>query len=155
MVDFSTSKPKLIASHYRPYEPALRQQILELCRPGSNEIHRLGELDIKLAHIFAESVTAILKQSKLTPDAITAIGSHGQTVRHSPDPRQRYTYKLATPIPLLAHTGITTVADFRRKDIALGGQGAPLVPAFHQHLFADAAHRAPSSILAASQTSPY
>lgn len=137
LVDFNDKLPKLIATHYTPYSPALRQKILALCRPGNNEIHRLGELDIELAHAFAESVLTLLQQAGVDNNHIKAIGSHGQTIRHSPDPLQRFSLQIGDPNTIAARTGITTVADFRRKDIALGGQGAPLVPAFHHYLFAD------------------
>lgn len=137
LVDFKDTIPKLIATHYTPYSSTLRQKILDLCRPGNNEIHRLGELDIELAHAFATSVQTLLQQAGINSHSIKAIGSHGQTIRHSPDPLQRYSLQIGDPNTIAACTGITTVADFRRKDIALGGQGAPLVPAFHHYLFAD------------------
>jgi anhydro-N-acetylmuramic acid kinase len=137
LVDFSNKKPRLLATHYTPYSQDLRQKVLELAKPGANEIHRLGELDITLAHAFADSVQELLSKANVTASSVHAIGSHGQTIRHSPDPALRYTLQIGDPNTIAARTGITTVADFRRKDIALGGQGAPLVPAFHHHLFAE------------------
>lgn len=139
LVDFSKPTPTVLASYYSPYPASLREQILALCRPGTNEIHRLGELDIALANAFADTTITLLKQAQISANNVTAIGSHGQTIRHSPDPKQRYTLQIGDPNTIAARTGITTVADFRRKDIALGGQGAPLVPAFHHYLFANAA----------------
>jgi anhydro-N-acetylmuramic acid kinase len=136
LVDFSGSTPILVASHYTPYTLALRKQILGLCYPGENEIERLGELDVALAKVFATAVETLLLNSSTSSNDIAAIGSHGQTVRHAPHLTHRFTMQIGDPNTIAAQTGITTVADFRRKDIALGGQGAPLVPAFHRSLFA-------------------
>lgn len=136
LVDFTDNKPTLIATHYTPYHPALREKILALCNPGANEIERLGELDILLANEFASATNQLLKQQSLTPSSIKAIGSHGQTIRHMPHGNYRFTLQIGDPNTIAAKTGINTIADFRRKDMAMGGQGAPLVPAFHQHVFA-------------------
>lgn len=135
LVDFSQSQPKIIATHYSPYSPALREKILALCQKGDDEIQRLGELDIILGKEFAHAVNHLLKEQSLPPASIKAIGSHGQTIRHHPHNPHRFTMQIGDPNTIAVETGITTVADFRRKDIALGGQGAPLVPAFHQHVF--------------------
>ncbi len=136
LVDFGGPTPRLLASHYTPYDLKLRKQILDLCHPGENEIHRLGELDVALADVFANAVQALLQQAKTPASKIAAIGSHGQTIRHAPTSTHRFTLQIGDPNTIAAKTGITTVADFRRKDIALGGQGAPLVPAFHRSMFA-------------------
>lgn len=136
LVDFSTATPRMLASHYTPYSLELRKQILDLCHPGENEIHRAGELDVMLANVFADAVNNLLRNASMPATQIAAIGSHGQTIRHSPNHAQRFTMQIGDPNTIAAKTGITTVADFRRKDIALGGQGAPLVPAFHRSLFA-------------------
>ncbi|MBX3709878.1 MAG: anhydro-N-acetylmuramic acid kinase [Gammaproteobacteria bacterium] len=136
IVDFSSSLPYITATHYTPYPPELRDKILALCQQGENEIHRLGELDVLLAKKFAQAVNELLKKKSVAPQSIQAIGSHGQTIRHYPHQPHRFTLQIGDPNTIAAETGITTVADFRRKDIAYGGQGAPLVPAFHQHVFA-------------------
>lgn len=136
LVDFSNTTPRMLASHYTPYSPELRKQILDLCHPGDNEIHRVGELDVTLANVFADAVNELLRNASASAHDIAAIGSHGQTIRHAPNHTQRFTMQIGDPNTIAAKTGITTVADFRRKDIALGGQGAPLVPAFHRSLFA-------------------
>ncbi len=136
LVDFSCHTPTLLASHYTPYSDELRQQIHDLCHPGENEIERLGQLDIELAKAFSDAVNALLAHSGTPAKEITAIGSHGQTVRHAPSHKHRFTLQIGDPNTITALTGITTVADFRRKDMALGGQGAPLVPAFHRDVFA-------------------
>jgi anhydro-N-acetylmuramic acid kinase len=134
LVDFSQSRPVVIATHYTPYTQAVRNKILALCHKGEDEIQRLGELDILLGNEFAQATNCLLKQQSLEPKVIKAIGSHGQTIRHHPHDPYRFTLQIGDPNTIAAMTGITTVADFRRKDIALGGQGAPLVPAFHQFL---------------------
>ncbi|TNF04830.1 MAG: anhydro-N-acetylmuramic acid kinase, partial [Gammaproteobacteria bacterium] len=109
-----------------------------LAQPGDNEIQRLGQLDRELGLRFADTVNQLLTQQQLSHAAISAIGSHGQTIRHrppSPEEGHPFSLQVGDPNTIAEHTGITTVADFRRRDIALGGHGAPLVPAFHQAVF--------------------
>lgn len=134
LVEFQPSQPKMIANYYQEYSDELRRDILSLCQPGSDEINRLADLDVKLGKIFAEIVKVLLKKESISPKKIRAIGSHGQTIRHYPN--KCFTLQIGDPNIIAAETGITTVADFRRRDIAVGGQGAPLVPAFHQAVFA-------------------
>lgn len=135
LVDFSTAQPQLL-HHYSQTIPAdLKAELQRLCSPGNNELHRLATADRQFAEYTAEVVINLLRLAKLKPEAVAAIGSHGQTVRHMPDALTPYTTQLGDPNTLAALTGIPVVADFRRKDIALGGQGAPLVPAFHEALF--------------------
>lgn len=112
----------------------LRQELLALGQPGTNEIDRLGAADAALGQFIAEQINAFLADQKLKPDQITAIGSHGQTVRHRPP---NFTLQIGDPNQIAERTGITTVADFRRRDMAAGGEGAPLVPLFHQALLGD------------------
>ena len=143
LVDLSGETPLIVATHYTPYPEALRTKVLALCHKGEDEIERLGELDIILGKAFAEATNQLLQQKSLSPHEIKAIGSHGQTIRHCPHHPHRFTMQIGDPNTIAVETGITTVADFRRKDIALGGQGAPLVPAFHQHVFrSQETHRA-------------
>ena len=100
---------------------------------GENELHRSQMLAIELAELYAQLVNQLLKKENLFAHQIRAIGCHGQTVRHAPE--CGYSVQLCH-LPLLAEkTGIFTVGDFRSRDLAVGGQGAPLVPAFHQALF--------------------
>ncbi len=138
LVDFSHPPLKLIAHHSAPLDADTRAAIHQLARPGTNEIDRMGALDQQLGRAFAEATQALLTQTGLDASAVTAIGSHGQTLRHRPplsSSTEAFTLQVADP-NLIAHlTGITTVADFRRRDMAAGGQGAPLVPALHQALF--------------------
>lgn len=132
LVDFSQAKPKLLETHYVAYSPKMRAAILNLSTPGENEINRLGELDATLGEAFADAVLALLKKANIPANTIQGIGSHGQTIRHQP---ARFSLQIGDPNIIAARTGIKTVADFRRKDIAVGGHGAPLVPAFHRSLF--------------------
>jgi anhydro-N-acetylmuramic acid kinase len=135
LVDFSQSQPRVVATHYTAYSQPLREKILALCQQGNDEIQRMGELDVILGKEFAVAANTLLKQQSLTSSDIKAIGSHGQTIRHAPHDPHAFTLQIGDPNTIAANTGITTVADFRRKDIAVGGQGAPLVPAFHQQIF--------------------
>jgi len=127
---------KLLASHSTPISGALRDRILTLTQPGENEIELMGRLDTELARTFAAAVLELLQKCNLSADQIQAIGSHGQTLRHRPE--VGFTLQIGDPSLITELTGITTVADFRRRDIAAGGQGAPLVPAFHHALFSQA-----------------
>jgi len=135
LVDFAGGQTKLIASHYVPYGNELRASILALCQRGEDEIQRLGELDVQLGKAFAQAVNELLVKQQLSATDIYGIGSHGQTIRHYPHAAHPFTLQIGDPNTIAALTGITTVADFRRKDMAYGGQGAPLVPAFHQAVF--------------------
>ncbi|MGH1372348.1 MAG: anhydro-N-acetylmuramic acid kinase [Cellvibrionaceae bacterium] len=118
-----------------PHNAALRAAILNLCESGNHEIDRMGELDQQLGKAFAQAAIALLQQQQLSPTQITAIGSHGQTIRHRPSATQAFTLQIADPNQIAHLTGITTIADFRRRDMAAGGEGAPLAPAFHQAVF--------------------
>jgi anhydro-N-acetylmuramic acid kinase len=126
-----------------PLARELTNEIHRLCQPGANELDRLGELDAALGAEFANAVNALLASAGLNPTDIRAIGSHGQTVRHRPDARHPFTVQVGNASVIAERTGITTIADFRMRDIAAGGQGAPLVPAFHRAQFgAPDRHRA-------------
>lgn len=137
LVDFSTTKPVIVGTHYTAYSDEIRRDILALCQEGNDEIQRMGTMDQLLGRQFAEAVKELLLHQKLKASDIEAIGSHGQTIRHYPYQQLPFTLQIGDPNTIAALTGITTIADFRRRDIALGGQGAPLVPAFHQAIFAD------------------
>lgn len=123
----------------RPYTRVLRERITSLYRPGSDEIDRLGALDVELGHLFATTTLALLTQAGTATEDIVAIGSHGQTIRHRPRQESPFTLQIGDPNVIAATTGIAVVADFRRRDIALGGQGAPLAPAFHHAAFSTCA----------------
>ena len=133
LVDFSNDTPMLVSAINFPLPTELRESLKNLCTPGENEIERLGRADIQLATTFADAVKQLLKKSNISADQVSAIGSHGQTIRHRPDLKegQHFTLQIGDPNTLAELTGITTVADFRRRDMAAKGQGAPLMPAFH------------------------
>lgn len=135
IVDFNSNKPRLIAAHSHTIPDDLKERTRRLYTPGDNEINCFGECDIEWGRLFAHAALGILKKAQLSKDDIIAIGSHGQTIRHSPKSLHPFTVQIGDPNTIAALTGITTVADFRRMDIALGGQGAPLAPAFHRYLF--------------------
>ncbi|MBE0510556.1 MAG: anhydro-N-acetylmuramic acid kinase [Chromatiales bacterium] len=135
LLDFSSPQPQLLAALSLPLPALLRQQLLALSRPGDNEIARMGQADVELAMFSAELVRQLLAEAQLSASAIAAIGSHGQTIRHAPTASPAFTLQIGDPNTLAAQTGITTVADFRRRDMAEGGQGAPLVPPFHAWLY--------------------
>jgi anhydro-N-acetylmuramic acid kinase len=136
LVDFSGSHPRLVDSKTYPYSPQLLDELHQLCSPSENEIALMGQADRAVAEAFAEASNSFLKANYLRADQICAIGSHGQTIRHIPYGQHAFSLQIGDPNTISAITGIDVVADFRRKDIALGGQGAPLVPAFHQAVFA-------------------
>jgi anhydro-N-acetylmuramic acid kinase len=130
--------PKLIHALNHTIPDAIRTSIEQLCHPGHDEINRLGKLDIQLGRLFADAALALLDACDTKPHNICAIGSHGQTIRHHPEREYPFTLQIGDPNTIAFHTGITTVADFRRMDMAAGGQGAPLVPAFHEAVLCDA-----------------
>ena len=125
----------LLATHQHPFPAAQRDAIQALMQPGPNELEREGELDVQLGRLFAEATHALLARSGVSASSIRAIGSHGQTIRHRPHAAYPFTRQIGNPSVVAENTGITTVADFRARDLAAGGEGAPLVPAFHQWLF--------------------
>jgi anhydro-N-acetylmuramic acid kinase len=125
----------LLAHRHQPYPDEVREQVLALTRPGENEIERMGELDTRLGAEFAAASLSLLADAGVSPGDVGAIGSHGQTIRHHHSGGTRFTVQIGSPAVIAERTGITTIADFRAGDIAAGGQGAPLVPAFHQFLF--------------------
>ena len=144
VVDLRSSEPQLLGTHSLDLATTpgnLKAEIHALATSGNNEIHRMNQLDRVLGLLFAQATNELLTKQQLKANDIIAIGSHGQTIRHYP-PNQAennneyaYSVQVADPNTIAQLTGITTVADFRRRDIALGGQGAPLVPAFHQAVF--------------------
>ncbi len=137
LVSFNSERCELQQSLALPIADEIRQQALSLLIPGDNELARLCRLDVQLGHLFAEAVQALLAQADLASSTICAIGSHGQTLRHCPDGAFPTSLQIGDPNIIVERTGITTVADFRRRDMAAGGQGAPLVPAFHQAMLQD------------------
>jgi anhydro-N-acetylmuramic acid kinase len=127
----------VLASASRPFPQALRAELLALNTPGDNELHRAALAANALARLYAQVVSDLLQARQITPAQITAIGAHGQTVRHRPQEFDGtgYTLQLNQPALLAELCGIDVVADFRSRDVAAGGQGAPLVPPFHRTAF--------------------
>lgn len=122
-----------VAHHYLPYPEDLRKKLLDLQKIGENELHRSRILAQELSHLYAQVVKNLLEEQYFSPSDIMALGCHGQTIRHTPE--NGYSIQLVD-LPLLAElTGIFTIGDFRSRDIAAGGEGAPLLPAFHKALF--------------------
>lgn len=134
LVDFSKGV-SLIQTHSVALTDNTRRDILALCQNGSDEIERMGRLDRELGMLFADAAQGVLAKSAYQSKDICAIGSHGQTIRHRPSGAYPFTLQIGDPNTIAEQTSITVVADFRRRDIAAGGQGAPLVPAFHASLF--------------------
>ena len=132
---------QLIHTHLVPYPSELRSELLALHVSSENELERTALAGNQLSELYAQAVMQLLQKSNIDYGKISAIGCHGQTIRHRPE--LGFTLQIGNAALLAELTGITVVADFRNRDIAAGGQGAPLVPAFHQAMFADAQiHRA-------------
>jgi anhydro-N-acetylmuramic acid kinase len=129
--------PELLDSLLCPFPEQLRQQLSQLAQSGPDELELLGLVEQQLALAYADAVKQLLAKAKVTPEQIKAIGCHGQTIRHRPYAQFPFTYQIGDMFRLAAETQIRVIADFRRKDMAYGGQGAPLVPAFHKAIFAE------------------
>ncbi len=130
-----------LASLSWPIPVSLKQAVLDICRGQQLTLSQFGQLDTQLGRLFADAVNALLKEQNLQARDIVAIGCHGQTVWHEPTGVAPHTLQIGDNNQIVARTGITVVGDFRRRDIALGGQGAPLVPAFHHALLAHPTER--------------
>jgi anhydro-N-acetylmuramic acid kinase len=133
LADFSAIPFQLHATRHDTYDSDLKQRLLALHQPGADELHRASELDNALAMRYADAALELLAEHDIDPARVAAIGCHGQTVRHRPE--LGFTVQLNNPALLAEITGIPVVADFRSRDIAAGGQGAPLVPAYHAAMF--------------------
>ena len=138
-VNKNTCKP--IASYEHPFPPDLKRAILSAVE-GNCTLAEVGRLDHRLGMLFAEAVNRLLEKVSISSKTIAAIGSHGQTVWHAPAEETPFSMQLGDPNIIAAQTGIPVVADFRRKDMALGGQGAPFAPAFHAFLLQNLQHKA-------------
>lgn len=133
---FGDRDVEILATHEAPYPAELREKLLEAAAaPVDEPIDDIGGLDRAVGECFLDAATTVLATSGLDAAAIRAIGSHGQTVRHQPDAIRPYSLQIGNPALIADGTGITTVGDFRSADIEAGGQGAPLVPPFHEWLF--------------------
>jgi anhydro-N-acetylmuramic acid kinase len=126
-------RPLLLGAVFLPYPRTLKAVVLALHEASGDELHRAALAGIELSRLYAKAAGRLLEKHGLDAQAVSAIGCHGQTVRHRPE--AGYSLQLGNPAWLAERTGITVVADFRSRDIAAGGQGAPLVPAFHAAVF--------------------
>ena len=132
LVDFDAPSGRLVSSHFLPYPDDVRADALALCAPGPDEIERAGDLGNRIADLYADAVQRLLRSHGSI--GVEAIGAHGQTVRHRPE--RGFTVQLLNAARLAERTGLRVVADLRSRDVAAGGQGAPLVPAYHAACFA-------------------
>lgn len=134
----TSGEASLLGSIGTAFSPELRKALVDLQSPGPNEIHRENQAANALAIAYTDAVKQLLTQAKLSPTDISAIGAHGQTIRHQADLAHHlaYTHQTLNPALLAELTGIDVIADFRSRDLAAGGHGAPLVPAFHAQQFA-------------------
>lgn len=140
LVDFSDNRPVLLHYQQWPLDLALREKLISIDKNTSIDV--LTQLDVELGRAFAKAALDLLKEKKINATEVVAIGSHGQTIMHRPEPPVPSTLQIGDPNIIACTTGITVVADFRRMDMAAGGQGAPLAPVFHHYVFSDQAeHR--------------
>ncbi len=135
LAEISEDAFTLKACHYTHYPAALRQRLRQHCFAAEVKTSALGQLDAELGELFGRCALALLKETGISPQQVRAIGSHGQTLHHHPHGAYPYTLQIGDPNRIAEISGITVVADFRRRDLAAGGQGAPLVPAFHRAVF--------------------
>lgn len=134
----NTPQPQLLAKHYQPFDDKLKNALLALHQPAPNELHLAQLTGNLLARLYAQSIPPLLSQAGINAEQVSAIGCHGQTIRHCPE--QGYTVQIGNAALLAELSGITVVSDFRSRDIAAGGQGAPLVPAFHDKVMRHPTH---------------
>ncbi len=138
LVNFSEHTCQVIAARADAYPEDLRKQLMATARnPDACSIEKVSQLDRAVAKCFRNAVLNLLDQARIDASSVTAIGSHGQTLQHQPKDAGNFSLQIGDPHVIAFGTGITTIADFRRSDIAVGGEGAPLTPAFHQWLFMD------------------
>lgn len=134
----STGLPTVLAHEYRPFTQALRDDVLAICHGQPLTLPELGRLDLAVARVYVGAIRAAMAQLAPSAGSVRAVGVHGQTIYHQPLGDDRFTIQIGDPNHIAVHTGVPVVADFRRRDMALGGQGAPLAPGFHELCFRDA-----------------
>jgi len=139
LVSFGDASVEILSTRAHPYPSELRQRLLAAIRqPRQCTIDEMGQLDRWTGECFRDAALKLLSDTNVDADQVAAIGSHGQTLRHQPDAKHPFTLQVGDPGVIAKGTGITTIADFRRADLALGGQGAPLAPLFHEWLYRQA-----------------
>jgi len=131
----ATEQPRLLAHHSAEFAVGLQRSLTDLIRTQHCHLSQLGELDVRLGHAYADAINVLLESSGISAAQIDGIGCHGQTIFHSPDSQYPFSMQIGNGNVIAEKTGITTVCDFRQRDIINGGQGAPLVPAFHAAMF--------------------
>lgn len=136
LVEFEPSL-RVLGEFHQPFPNDLRDKILQLATQANWPRDLYAEVDIRLGREYAKAVTALLKKAGVSADQVTAIGSHGQTIYHNPNSDYPVSYQIGDPHVLSVETGIEVVSDFRRRLVAQGEQGAPLVPIFHEYLYRD------------------
>ena len=138
LVEIDERQLRLLHTHTYRYPAELQTKLrAAMLRPASCGVDQLGELHIEVGACFRDAALQLLSSSGTSHEKIRAIGSHGQTLRHRPDAKHRFTLQIGDPATIATGTGVDTVADFRSNDVALGGEGAPLVPPFHDWMFRD------------------
>ncbi len=141
LVEFGDRRCEILATQSTRYPDELGAALLQASRaPTECTVDVIGNLDQWIGECFRDAAISLLQANGVSADDVTAIGSHGQTLRHQPHAERPFTMQIGDPNVIATGTGITTVGDFRRADIVLGGEGAPLTPAFHQWLFASQEH---------------
>jgi anhydro-N-acetylmuramic acid kinase len=135
IAEFRSHRARILGACTTPYPAKLRERVQSLITTPQAALQEIGSLDVALGRFFGACALTTIRDAGLAPSDITAIGHHGQTVFHAPTGAEPFSMQLGDPNSVAALTGITTVADFRRRDMAHGGQGAPLVPAFHDWLW--------------------
>jgi anhydro-N-acetylmuramic acid kinase len=137
LMDFADGQMQVLAHQHAPFDALLRGQFLDLNQSGPDELHRSALAANALSRLYAQVVQSLLSEGQIQATQVRAIGAHGQTVRHQPGLHDGtgYSLQIQNPSLLAELSGIAVVADWRNRDIAAGGQGAPLVPAFHQAVF--------------------
>jgi len=136
LVDFDVAPLHIVATSATAFEPDLKRRVAALIDSASEiALDEVGQIDVALGRAFAQAAIELLRRAGVGGDAVAAIGSHGQTIRHRQDVPVPFTWQIGDPNTLAEMTGTTVVADFRRRDVAAGGQGAPLLPVFHDQVF--------------------
>jgi anhydro-N-acetylmuramic acid kinase len=136
LIDFDAAPLRIIATGATPFEPTLKGRISALIEHADRvALDEVGQLDVEVGRAFAHAALQLMQSAGISAGRVTAIGSHGQTLRHRPDLGTPFTWQIGDPNTLAEMTGVPVVADFRRRDVAAGGQGAPLLPVFHDQVF--------------------
>ena len=137
IVDINPHDISLLAAETYPFDNHLRKDLLKLINAGRSHLQQLGQIDMALGYAYSTAINQLLDETHIAASDIEAIGCHGQTIYHAPEAAYPFSMQIGNAHVIAEETGINTVADFRQHDMILGGQGAPLVPAFHQALFQD------------------